>query len=142
MASLHDLQLALTSIAVQTGDSKTLLDRFQDSRDIFKDDWISYNLFLRHSSVYADNYVYLCEYSATRPAWECLTFSKDVLDIVKSVHSQAHHLSNKQHRTYKEFHGYMDQSTSKETQFMSGAGKQDEVELSGVPPPASDMLCY
>lgn len=132
MASLYDLQTAMTREVAQKNASSSILDQFVEVRTVCKQDWTTFNDFLQNMHTYADNYIQLCGYAATRPAPECLAFAKDVLDIAKMVQAQSHRLATKHRRTYHVLRYHVEQadSGSTEPQYASSTSAGRTVLLS------------
>lgn len=132
MASLYDLQTAMTREVTQNNASPSILDRFVEGRTVCKQDWTTFNGLLQLIHTYADNYIQLCGYAATRPASECLAFAKDVLEIAKTVQKQSHELFTKHRRTYRvlRYHVEQAESSSSVPQYHSSTSTGTNVLLS------------
>ena len=116
MASLYDLQMAMTHEVLENNASPSILDQFVEGRTICKQDWSTFNVFLQNIHTFADNYIQLCGYAADRPASECLAFAKDVLDIAKMVQSESRRLTTKHRRTYRILRHHVAQAESGSTE--------------------------
>ena len=115
MASLYDLQMAMTREVSEKNASPSILDQFVEGRTVCKQDWKIFNVFLQNIHTYTDNYIQLCGYAADRPASECLAFAKDVLEIAKMVQAESHRLATKHRRTYQILRHHVEQAESGST---------------------------
>jgi len=94
MVSLFNLQTALINFFANKT-SKGLIEAFQVTRDILRADWEKYILFFQGCQGYSEDYISLCQYSATRKAPETLVFARDVLGMAKNLSQEVSVLKTK-----------------------------------------------
>jgi hypothetical protein len=94
MVALFNLQTALINFFANKT-SKGLIEAFQVTRDILRADWEKYILFFQGCQGYSEDYISLCQYSATRKAPETLVFARDVLGMAKNLSREVSVLKTK-----------------------------------------------
>jgi hypothetical protein len=94
MVALFNLQTALINFFANKT-SRGLIEAFQATRDILRADWEKYILFFQGCQGYSEDYISLCQYSATRKAPETLAFARDVLGMAKNLSREVSVLKTK-----------------------------------------------
>jgi hypothetical protein len=102
MEALFNLQTALINFSINKR-SKSLIEVFQRTRDTLQSDWEKYILFFQGCQGYAEDYIFLCQYSETRKASETLAFARDVLGMAKNLSQEASVLRTKHEKASSDF---------------------------------------
>ena len=102
MASLHDLQTALTTVVANSKRFQALLDHLKSCRCSLRATWEEFIPYLERCNGYADDYISLCKYITTHSIADAVVPATDLLTIAKTIIGEGRALETKHHKQFTE----------------------------------------